>query len=315
MNANPVLSSNGGPPLAVNGKSSHVLSPGEFRPGTANLDGLVVRQRRVAEELRQIREESRLTGDAVAQRLGWSPSKLSRAERFKCGIPLAEVERLVAFYRQRGRTPGDRLDALLGYARSAAVQRATRQDEAADREEPAAVLEWAAVTIPELLRTPDYARAVLLSTQASTRILPTAVKRSVAATAAWQRRLTSDSPVRLQAVLDESVLYRRFGDAAVMRDQLDHLLAVSALPNVELRVLPLASGGPSGLASFHYLSFDVVNGLDSPDAVVIDRLCGSDRLGEEEETYTYHLAFQQLRAAAGESEMAELIRSAVRKVG
>jgi len=46
-------------------------------------------------------------------------------------------------------------------------------------------------------------------------------------------------PVHLGVVMDESVLLRVVGRPRVMRAQLQHLVAVSDLPNVELRILPL----------------------------------------------------------------------------
>ena len=39
-----------------------------------------VRQRRLADELRRLRRQARLTGKEVATRLGWSEAKLSRIE-------------------------------------------------------------------------------------------------------------------------------------------------------------------------------------------------------------------------------------------
>jgi transcriptional regulator with XRE-family HTH domain len=49
-------------------------------------------------------------------------------------------------------------------------------------------------------------------------------------------------PLRLDIILDESVLYRMAGDRSVMADQLDHLVAAAARPNVDLRVLTFGSG-------------------------------------------------------------------------
>jgi transcriptional regulator with XRE-family HTH domain len=313
VTATTVLPRNGEALPAVNGTRTRALSPGGLRPGAASPGGLAVQDPRVAKELRQIREESGLTGSYVARCLGWSESKISRGENSKSCIGLTDLQRLAAFYRKQTKTPAARLDALLDYARKAAARRAEGQDDM-DRDEPTTVLEWAAVTVPELLRTPDYARSVLLSTQKTTRILPGAVKRAVAATAAWQERLTSDNPVGVQAVLDESVLYRRFGSPEVMREQLQRLLELSALPNVELRVLPFARG--VSLAPFRYLQFDAIAGLDLSAAVVIELLGEGLRLDDEEQTFTYCVAFQQLReAAAPEPETAELIGAALRQAG
>ena len=44
-----------------------------------------VRRRRLAAELREIREGKGKSGDAVAAALKWSPSKISRYERARTG--------------------------------------------------------------------------------------------------------------------------------------------------------------------------------------------------------------------------------------
>ncbi len=279
---------------------------------------MYVRSRRVAEALRRIREESGLSGETVAGRLKWSPSKISRAELFRTGLPLGELERLIAFYRQRGRTDENRLDRLLGYARGVASDRAALLPPAApgdtdDLEEAAEVLEWAAVTVPDFLRTPGYARAVLLSTEASTRVLPSAVARAAATAREWQERLSAGTGTRMQVVLDEAVLHRQFGGPGVLREQLEYLLALPA-PDVELRVLPLAGGGPGAVESFRHVRYAEVDEFPLSDAVMMKRLEGEDRVDEESEAYTYRLAFLQLwQAAAAQAETAKLVRAAIRK--
>ncbi|HMD26142.1 MAG TPA: helix-turn-helix transcriptional regulator, partial [Streptosporangiaceae bacterium] len=45
-----------------------------------------VRRRRLAAELRGIREDKGKSGDAVAAALRWSPSKVSRYERARTGL-------------------------------------------------------------------------------------------------------------------------------------------------------------------------------------------------------------------------------------
>ena len=61
-----------------------------------------VRRRRLAAELREIRESKGKSGDAVAAALRWSPSKISRYERAKTGLQPREVERLLDYYEITG---------------------------------------------------------------------------------------------------------------------------------------------------------------------------------------------------------------------
>src|SRR3984957_10649837 len=75
-----------------------------------------VRRRRLAAELRGIRESKGKSGDSVAAALKWSPSKISRYERARTGLRPREVERLLDYY---GIT-GPRRDLLLALAEDAA---------------------------------------------------------------------------------------------------------------------------------------------------------------------------------------------------
>src|SRR5258708_21886480 len=77
-----------------------------------------VRRRRLAAELRILRENANRSGDAVASALGWSPSKISRYERAKTGLRPAEVARLLDYYKVRG----DKRAALLALAEDAALK-------------------------------------------------------------------------------------------------------------------------------------------------------------------------------------------------
>src|ERR1019366_9474008 len=61
-----------------------------------------VRRRRLAAELREIRENKGKSGDAVAAALRWSPSKISRYERARTGLRPREVERLLDYYQITG---------------------------------------------------------------------------------------------------------------------------------------------------------------------------------------------------------------------
>jgi uncharacterized protein YdaU (DUF1376 family) len=60
-----------------------------------------VRRRRLAAELRAIRESKGKSGDAVAAALKWSASKISRHERARTGL----LPRLLRDHRGPPRTP------------------------------------------------------------------------------------------------------------------------------------------------------------------------------------------------------------------
>src|SRR5580700_9425236 len=76
----------------------------------------MVRRRRLAAELRSIRESRGKSGDAVAAALRWSPSKVSRYELARTGLKVPEVEKLLNYYE----VAGARRAQLLELARDAA---------------------------------------------------------------------------------------------------------------------------------------------------------------------------------------------------
>lgn len=72
-----------------------------------------------------------------------------------------------------------------------------------------------------------------------------------------QEILNRETPPTMRVILDESVLYRRVGSTEVMREQLAHLLELSARPYIHLRVLPFSTGAhesPEG--AFKYFVMD-----------------------------------------------------------
>ncbi|MFL6054042.1 MAG: Scr1 family TA system antitoxin-like transcriptional regulator [Actinoallomurus sp.] len=80
--------------------------------------------------------------------------------------------------------------------------------------------------VPGLLQTPDYARTVLDGDEAA-----------VNARLERQAILNGENPPTLRCVLDETVLTRGFGDAAVMRDQLEHLVNCVS-PRLAVQIIP-----------------------------------------------------------------------------
>src|ERR1700730_19416659 len=75
-----------------------------------------VRRRRLAAELREIRESRGKSGDTVAAALKWSPPKISRYERARTSLQPREVQRLLDYYQ----ITGSRRALLLELAEDAA---------------------------------------------------------------------------------------------------------------------------------------------------------------------------------------------------
>ena len=129
-----------------------------------------VRARQLAAELRRLRDEARLTGEEVGERLGWSPAKVSRIETARTAITAADLTRLLDLYE----VTGQRRDRLTELGRSAGER--GWWDAYADTlgpeyatliamEAQAERVRWyAAQIVPGLLQTEAYARQIIAST-------------------------------------------------------------------------------------------------------------------------------------------------------
>jgi transcriptional regulator with XRE-family HTH domain len=287
------------------------------RPGSAT-----VRNRRLAAELRRLRESGDFTGDDVAERLGWSASKVSRLENARQAPRFADVRRLLDLYG----VDGTYREQLLQLARDAvrrgwweAFSDALPEQYASyigleiEAEE---ICQWETQVIPGLLQTEAYAQSVEQRSHSTEVIPPSRVDARVEARLERQSVLTREhNPLRLSVVLDEALLLRRHGDAAVMVEQLRHLQELSALPNLTLQVLPLDGPHPIATGSFTLLQFPLVGGIKFHDVVYIEHLNGCSYLEEETETYRHRLSFERLRAEAlGPSESLERIARIARDV-
>src|SRR6478752_5915059 len=128
-----------------------------------------VRRRRLAAELREIREDKGKSGDSVAAALKWSTSKISRYERARTGLRPREVERLLDYYQ----VTGARRALLLGLAEDAAQK--GWWEEFADtlsedyqqfiglEHEATSMAIWHVDVVAGLLQTDSYARHIISS--------------------------------------------------------------------------------------------------------------------------------------------------------
>ncbi|MEV2275708.1 helix-turn-helix transcriptional regulator [Nocardiopsis sp. NPDC049922] len=152
--------------------------------------------------------------------------------------------------------------------------------------------------VPGLCQTVDYARALMTAVVGDGD--PDKIDSHAAVRVRRQQRLTGDAPLRFSAVFNESALHRVVGGVDVMRDQLAHLLEVSELPNVDLRCLPFSSGAHAGTeGSFVVLRFpDLIEGVNSGDAVYIEYAIGGLFLEKEPETAYYQGLYRKAQEAA-----------------
>jgi transcriptional regulator with XRE-family HTH domain len=233
-----------------------------------------VRARQLAAELRRLRDALRLTGEEVAERLGWSPSKVSRIETATTAPSVADLRHLLDVYDVVG-TQRERLE-LLGQTAGQrgwwdAYADTLDSDYAAliGLEDQATSVRWyAAQIVPGLAQTEDYAREIVRS--GSWTYPPGEIERRVQVRMNRQRILSRPEPVTLAVVLDEAVLHHRVGPPEVMHGQLRHLAELSGHPNIEIQVLPNTAGAHAAVhGEFQILGFPE---LIATDVVYLEHL-------------------------------------------
>ena len=262
-----------------------------------------VRRRRLAAELRGIRESKGKSGDAVAAALKWSPSKVSRYERARTGLRPREVERLLDYY---GIT-GPRRALLLGLAEDA-VQKGW-WEEFSDtlsedyqqfiglEHEATSIAIWHVDVVAGLLQTEAYARHIIGSYSRVEPVAPGMVGRLVRVRMRRQQVLNRDE-LQLSVVLDESILQRRIGDDFVMYEQLQRLALEADRPNLTVQILPLDAQHRVFGESFVIFGFGADSDAMLQDVVSTEHLRSGFSLEGERETYLHRIAFQMLTEAS-----------------
>jgi transcriptional regulator with XRE-family HTH domain len=264
----------------------------------------MVRRRRLAAELRGIRESTGKSGDAVASALSWSPSKISRYELARTGLKPREVERLLDYYE----ITGSRRALLLELAEDAS--RKGWWEEFADslspdyqqfiglEHEASSIAIWHVEAVPGLLQTEAYARQVISSYSQVEPIAPGLIERLVRVRMRRQQALTREPALQLSVVLDESVLRRRIGADAVMYGQLKRLEDEADRPSVTLQVLPLEAEHTVVTESFVIFRFGPDNDAMLQDVVSSEHLRNAFSVEGERETYLHRIAFKTLTDSA-----------------
>jgi transcriptional regulator with XRE-family HTH domain len=256
-----------------------------------------VRRRRIARELRQLRERANMTLDQAARQLDMSKSNLSRIENAQIGVKPRDVRAALALYE----VTGAEAEALIEIARGA-QQRGWWQNYGdvlpewfefyvGLEAEASIVRTYEAESVPGLLQTEEYARAMYVLTAGDSD-----VDRKVAARIQRQAVLKRDSPADLEVVLNEAVLVRPVGGARVMAQQLEHLADLAELPNVTIQVVPFSAGGHPAMTT----PYVILNFADAPDEsiVYLENLTNGQVLEEPAHVSWYNIVHKRLSELA-----------------
>ncbi|GAA4839014.1 helix-turn-helix transcriptional regulator [Kitasatospora terrestris] len=256
-----------------------------------------VRMRRIAAELKKLRESRKLSAeDVVASVPGLNLVKLSRYENARVQLKPEVVKLLLDYYQCDPDLATVLIDTLRDKRRPgwvASYERLNPLYTDLIRLEETAIghKTYQSAYIPGLLQTRQYAHAIISSGV----VKPAIVEEQVEVRINRQAVLTrSEAPLSLWAVIHESAL--TVGAAAeVMRDQLDKLLQFSALPNVNVQIMPAAAPPHAGMTgAFALLEFR----HRDLDLVLLSGMLSSHWVEDPDHVDVYRAAFNEIMATA-----------------
>jgi transcriptional regulator with XRE-family HTH domain len=270
-----------------------------------------VRRRRLGLELRALREMAGLSGEDVADRTGWSTSKVSRMEIGRNPPGPTDLVRLLDLYGVTDPARRDQLTVLLREAKRKGwwqIYSDIPYSTLIGLEAEAVSMLTYQQLVHGLFQIEPYARAIIAETIPG--VDAETLEQRVEVRLTRQAVLTRERPLEVRAVLDETCIRRLVGGREVMKRQLARVLELAERPNIILQVLPFEVGAHPGtmLGPFDVLGFE-----HPADPGVVYVESDSDPYPDREgDLQRYAAAFDQLRSMAlSVSQTNDLLRQAL----
>lgn len=213
--------------------------------------GATVAKRRLSRRLTEFRINAGYTANHVCDTLNWGRGKVGRFEANQWKRPeMSDIRDLIRIYKIDG---GER-EEIEDLAVRCRVRPWWREyGDIFDNEFPGyendatSIRVYMPLVLPGLLQTPAYMEAQLRTGPRS----PAWRRKAVEARIRRQDILMrSDGRApRLSVVITEASLLYRWGVHEDRREQIEHLVAMSLRPNVELRIQRFDDGPPTGIYS------------------------------------------------------------------
>lgn len=273
-------------------------------------------RQRLADQLREIREDAGLTGRKLAELAGrHGVSKVSKIEHARRPI---SAEDLRTWCRACG-VPPSREDELLAELRAVASTWLTykqlnrgglrrAQESVRERYERANQMRaYATKALPGLLQTEAYTRAALQAAFIEQGVEVEDAERDIAKAVAERmdrQRVLRRPGARFAFVLEEEVLWHRTTDCGTHTSQLRHLLQVMRRPSVSLGIIPRDSdrtiNGPGVWPEESFLITDA-------EQVNVELVSGYLSITQPTEIAMYLAAWDRLFALAVHGERARQV--------
>jgi len=262
--------------------------------------GPTARRMILGTQLRRLREAANVTRAAAAWEIRASESKISRMELGRVGCKERDVVDLLTMYGVHDQAERDWAVEMVKQANQPGWWHRfndtlpTWFDNYIGLEEAATrIRTYELMFVPGLMQTESYARAVIGRGNPDSD--DPSVERRVAIRMRRQKLLNGPKPPRLWAVIDEAVLHRPVGSAALLKEQLEHLLELIKLPNISLQIVPFDMSGYAAESAFSLLQFAEP---ELPNIAYIERLDGALYLEKTDELELYGRTFDRLTVDA-----------------
>ncbi len=250
--------------------------------------------------LRRLREAAEISRAEAGFAIRSSESKISRLELGRVSFKPRDVTDLLTMY---GVTDPEKREAFLEMVKRSNEpgwwHRYTDlvadwfQDYLGLEESASRIQTWEQQFVPGLLQSEDYAKAII--SHGWSPMAAQSVQRQVGLRIRRQALLGRPAPPKLWAVIDESVLHRPIGGRRVLLDQVEHLIELTARPNITLQIVPYQFSGYAAEGSFTALRFAEP---ELPDVVYIEHLTGALYLDKRSDTELYGRVFDRLTVDA-----------------
>jgi Domain of unknown function (DUF5753)/Helix-turn-helix domain len=259
--------------------------------------GATLAKRQLSRRLAELRRGSGHTANHVCDLLDWGRGKVGRFEANQWKRPdMSDIRDLLRVY---GVDDDERaeLEALAMRARAKPWWRDYAdvfENEFAGFENDAVQIRvYMPLLVPGLLQTRDYAEAVLRVAPKP----PTWRERALEVRMRRQDILdrADGTAPKFVAVITEASLMYRWGTKGERREQIEHLVEVSARPNVELRIQRFADGPHRGLWSMIDI-FDFEG--DEPTVVYLESDIAIQEVNADPDMTAYVEGFSRSRDSA-----------------
>ncbi|WP_290055681.1 helix-turn-helix domain-containing protein [Amycolatopsis solani] len=196
--------------------------------------------------LAQLRSGAKLTGRALAARLGWDPSKVSRIETGQKRPTEDEVKAIAAALGLSSEKTAElvaelkaiRLDQARWKARlRAGGHESTQVSFAAAERSAATIINFEVAVVPGLVQIPAYARAVF---EASAKLNDSGMDIAAAVAARMKRQdVLYDESKDIYVLTHEMPLRSSVAPAATLTAQRDRLVSITSMQHVKFGILPM----------------------------------------------------------------------------